>query len=73
MSQIVRGYDAEGHKLFTDLGPGYARLSWSAQGSVNGRIALPERPAPPVREAAARDYAASIAKGNATKRLRGTT
>jgi hypothetical protein len=73
VSRIVRGYTPEGHKLWTDLGP----ADYMTFGPLGGRsiVDATSAMAPVIRPQTVkvqkrRDYAASVAKGHATRRAR---
>lgn len=75
MSLRVRGYDADGHKLYDDLGPA-ENPQWVAH--IGGRSIVDAAPfmAPVIRPQAMkvqkrRDYHESVLKGHETRRLRG--
>lgn len=66
MSRTVIGYDADGHKVWSDSIPARARIPWTQAGSIAGVFAMPARAAQPM------DRSESATRGWQTKRkLRG--
>lgn len=72
MSLRVLGYDAEGHKLYDDLGPS-ENPQWAARVSGSSIVNATPFMAPVIRPQTAkvqklRDYHASVLKGHETRR-----
>lgn len=71
--RTVVGYDADGHKVWSDSTPSRGRIPWTQAGSIAGVFALPTRtPVVDGRSCPTRDYRDSSAKGWQTRKLRGS-